>query len=411
MIINAKIDNFLGIEKEININMIANNRIKRTNSSHINIEKNINLLKTIGIIGSNASGKTSILKAFYTIQKFVNFPFRKSTKENQEIIEQIKYLPKEILEELLSNFNTLDLPEQNINRFNEDTTIELEFFIPDKDKTIHGFYTYKLIYDRHYKENGIKEESLFYRKKYSSTKKKCIFLVNNIFESELGTKMLYLNNTINEKINNIQYYQTLENEIRNKMIFSFDNDSINLIDTYKKNTKRFRMLCHIADDKIIDTRLEKNENNEEIVFINANNNKLTFEQLSNGTKKILVLGNKIIHALENNKIIFVDELEAALHPTLSNFLVLLMQYKYNNSFSQLIFSTHSVYLAMLIDNDQLYYIDNHKNKYELNNINDAIKDTTNKMTKDKTLTSAMLDNLLIKNPDLNEIYEFLKEHD
>ena len=160
MLLNVHISNFMGIEKSVNITSIANNKIKRKNKDIIKIEDNINALKTIGIIGSNGSGKTSILNAIATVQTFITFPFRKSTNNNEAFIEQIKKLPDEILNDLLKSFNTLELPLQNVNSSKNDTIIKLDFFIPKEHNIIDGYYTYKLVYDKEYKFNGVKEESL-----------------------------------------------------------------------------------------------------------------------------------------------------------------------------------------------------------------------------------------------------------
>ena len=405
MIINATIRNFMGIEDEVSINCLANNKIKREDSPYATSDDEINILKNIGVIGSNGSGKTSILNAFATIQTFVNFPFRKSTNNNKNFIEQIKNLPKEMLDQILDDFNNLKLPTANINHSLEDTYISLEMYIPDNGKNIGGYYNYSLSYDYNYKKNGIKEEKLTYRKKYNSKKKIVIFCVKNIIESELGTTLLYRNNNLNIQKEHIDYYETIGNEIINKMDFVFFGDSINLNLFYNEHKLIFDKLCNLADEKIIKTSIEKKDNQERIIFLNKNNNKLYFDQLSVGTQKIIVLGCKIINSIENDRIVFVDEIEMSLHPALANFLVLIIQKSKKNSFNQLFFTTHSVNLAMLLDNDQLYFIDNKYDIYNLLNISAAIKQGI--ITKDKTLQKALAENLLINNPNMSKINDFI----
>ena len=409
MLIKATISNFMGIEKEISVSCVANNKIKRKNSTTIKTYDDINILKNIGLIGGNGSGKTSILKALATIQTFITFPFRKSQHDTKAFIEQIKNLPEEILNQLLVNFNTLKLPSQNVNNTNKQTYIQLEFYIPNHENNIPGYYTYKLVYDSNYKTNGVREESLYYRKKFDSKKNIEIFLVRNILESELGTKLLYKNNTIIENDKKIKYYNSFGSEIMNKCEFvfngEFDEFEINLISLFKHNKTRFISLCNLADDKIVDANIEKKENDEILYFINNKKNKLYFSQLSTGTQKIIVLGNKILNALENNKCLFVDEIEKSLHPSLANFLIFLIEYPIENSYSQLFFTTHSIHIASLLDNDQLYYINNKADFYELLNISTAIKNKI--ISKDKTLPIALYENLLIKNPDFVKIKKFL----
>lgn len=413
MLVRSTISNFMGIEKEISISCLANNKISRKNQALIKTTDEVNILKNIGIIGNNGSGKTSILKAIATIQTFITFPFRKSEHNNKDFIEQIKKLPEEILNQLLSNLNTLNLPSQNVNNSTKETLIELEFYISEIEDNIPGYYTYILKYDKNYKQDGVIEESLNYRKKYNSKKIINVFSVNKVLESEIGTKLLYKNNTISKETDNemIKYYTTFGNEIMKKCEFifngEFDEYEINLISLLNKNKKRFVQLCNLADEKISDVGIEKNNNDETLFFINNKKNKLYFSQLSTGTQKIIVLGNKILNALENNKSLFIDELEKSLHPSLANFLIMLMEYPIENSYSQLFFTTHSIYLALLLDNDQLYYIDNKKENYEILNISTAIKQGI--INKDKTLPIALVDDLLIKNPDRNKINDFLNK--
>ena len=416
MIIKATIKNFMGIEKNITISCLSNNKIKRKNNFFIKNENDENILKAIGIIGSNGSGKTSLLKAIATIQTFITFPYRKSS-DHSKFIEQIKSLPDEILSQLLQSLNTLKLPSQNVNNPLDETLIELELFIPHDNKDnniISGVYTYRLVYDLNYNTNGIKEESLYYRKKINSKKIIKVFCVNNIIESEIGTKLLYQNNTISSENKEIKYYHSFGNEIMNKFEFlfnydflDFDADEQYLIDILEKNKKRFIDLCSLADDKIINVTIETINDKKRLYFINNKNNKLEFEQLSSGTKKIILYGNKILFALENNKNLFIDEIENSLHPSLACFLLQLIGYPIDKSYSQLFFTTHSIYISSLLDNDQLYYIDNKKDSYNVSNISTAIKN--NVISKDKTLAIALLEDLLIKNPDIKKISNFINK--
>ena len=206
MILNTTIKNFMGIEKEVSINCLANNKIKRNNFSIVSNDEEINILKSIGIIGSNGSGKTSILNAFATIKTFITFPFRKSSNNKKAFIEQIKALPEDLLEKILNEFNTLNLSSPNVNHIDEDTMISVEMFIPKEKDNISGYYTYSLTYNSDYRKSGVKEEKLVYRKRYNSKKEIIIFSVNNIIESELGTKLLYENNTLNSENKMIYYF-------------------------------------------------------------------------------------------------------------------------------------------------------------------------------------------------------------
>ena len=183
------------------------------------------------------------------------------------------------------------------------------------------------------------------------------------------------------------------------------SEGVDLLEAFNKHGNKFVELCNIADDKIIDITLDENEKKPKILFWNSKKTFLTFPQLSNGTRKILVIGSIILDALEKNNLLLIDEIELSLHPTLVNFLINLNSSKDFNHFSQLIFTTHSPFVAFSMTNDQLYYINNKNNNYYISSISNAIKN--NIITKDKNPEKAWIEDLLIKNPDLNKIKHFL----
>ena len=183
------------------------------------------------------------------------------------------------------------------------------------------------------------------------------------------------------------------------------SEGVDLLEAFNKHGNKFIELCNIADDKIIDVTLDENEKKPKILFWNSKKTYLTFSQLSNGTKKILVIGSIILDALEKNNLLLIDEIELSLHSTLVNFLINLNSSKDFNHFSQLIFTTHSPFVAFSMTNDQLYYINNKNNNYYISSISNAIKN--NIITKDKNPEKAWIEDLLIKNPDLNKIKHFL----
>lgn len=409
MIVQFKVNNYKGIEKEAVINTKASNKIKRSNKKYSIISEKNKLLKTICIIGCNGSGKTSILSALETLQMFISFPFRKNIRETNDFANYIKSMTEEELKNYLIKFNTLKLGEQNINRKDEPTTIEIELYIPKRENNIEGFYTYKINYDNNYKKVGVISESLNYRPKYEKRNITNLCKSKNVIESQIGTTILYENNnTLNKKTAKyIKYYKSFTEELLNYTDCLFDGTSIDLLEILKNNKKDFIKLCNIADDKIIDVTVDENSKNRNILFWNKNKNSLYFSQLSEGTKKIIVLGSVIIEAIKNNSTLLVDEIEQSLHPALVDFLIELVSSKSSNNFTQLLFTTHSPLLAFSLENDELYFIKNHNNDYCFLNITNAIKAKI--ITKDQSRNKAWIDNLLIKNPDRKKIKNFIND--
>lgn len=411
MIIKMKIDNFKGISREIDFSAIASNKIKRSNKDCYEFDEKTKILKNICIIGSNGSGKTSFLSAVETLQKFISFPYRKKISNEEDYATFIKSMTEEEIKQFLIDFNTLDLGEQNIDRIEEDTLIEIEIFVPNRENNISGIYTYKIIYDRNYSRKGVKLEELNYRKSYSSKKIINLCRLSDIIESQIGITVLYENNEVGKEKNdkNINYYKSFFEEMLEYTDCYYNGASLNLIDMIEKNKIDFVKLCNIADDKIVDVTIEEDEKKKRIIFWNKNNNSLKMSQLSEGTKKIIILGSALIQALESNAVSLIDEIESELHPSLVTFLLELNISKNSDSCSQLIFTSHSPLLAFSLSNDQLYFINNHNNEYYFSNVTNAIKNKL--ITKDQNPYKAWLDDLLIKNPDNNKIIKFIDKSD
>jgi len=83
MFTNIYLDNFLGISAPIELDFISKSRNKGDNSSVIKIEEGIYINKIIGIIGGNASGKTSILRAITTIGSILTSPIYQFNVEDK----------------------------------------------------------------------------------------------------------------------------------------------------------------------------------------------------------------------------------------------------------------------------------------------------------------------------------------
>ncbi len=408
MITSLRINNYRGIEKEAYINAKASNKIKRESRECAILDSNKKFLKKICIIGCNGSGKTSVLSAINTLQAFISFPFRKTTDKENKLPGFIKQMNEEELKEYLIRFNTLSLGEQNINRSNEQTEIEIEMYVPKRDDNISGFYTYKIIYDNKYDKKGVLLEKLDYRPKYEKRGRINLSKNINIIESQIGISVLYENNTINKKnLKYIKYYKSFLDELLNHTICIFDNAMINIRDEYENNKDILIKLANIADDKIVDITIDENDPNRNVLFWNENGNSLYYSQLSDGTRKIIVVGAIMINALENNNVVLIDEIESNLHPKLVDFLISLFSTNSPSYKSQLIFNTHDPIIAFAMENDQLYFINNHKNEYLFTNITNAIRQKM--ISKDQSRYKAWLDDLLIKNPDKNQINNLINE--
>ena len=89
-----------------------------------------------------------------------------------------------------------------------------------------------------------------------------------------------------------------------------------------------------------------------------------FLEESEGTQQMFALSAPILDTLENGKILFIDEIDASLHPILCQYLISIFNSKEKNpNNAQLVFTTHDVSLLRddLLRRDQIYFTE--KNKF------------------------------------------------
>ena len=87
---------------------------------------------------------------------------------------------------------------------------------------------------------------------------------------------------------------------------------------------------------------------------------IPLEKASIGTQQFLSLIGPWIIALEKGGILFVDDIEASMHPLLTKHLVEMMQNpEINTNGAQLVFTTHDITLLNLsfLRRDQIWFVD------------------------------------------------------
>ncbi|MCD8285971.1 MAG: ATP-binding protein [Clostridia bacterium] len=93
---------------------------------------------------------------------------------------------------------------------------------------------------------------------------------------------------------------------------------------------------------------------------------------SNGTKKLVALASYMIDALDNGKILVVDEMESSLHISLIKDLVVLFNLESNYN-GQLIFTTQNILMMdckNLFRKDQIWFVDRTREKSDVYPLSD-----------------------------------------
>ncbi len=334
------IKNVLGINKKIDLDFMASPKQKEKKNSVFEIEPYVNINKVIGIIGPNASGKSSIIDALIELRIFL---------EQYEIIESLKKSNSEEMKKLLDNYNNETegfLPDRNYEKLSEKSEISIEMYIPTGE--IPGYYKYSLVYD-----DKILNETLIYRKKFKSEKEILVEdYKTDTKRSDIGYKCNYKDSIIKDYENvdkklvdkfneTLKYYNTFYKYFVGRSFFQTNGDYswTETIDYVKNNKDVILKLLKLVDSKICDITLSKNNaGGEKLIFHLHNSAKLEWIELSTGTKNMINLFVSIMKTIENEGIMICDEIETSLHKELVQLIINL--FLTSNNSSQLIFTTH-----------------------------------------------------------------------
>ena len=298
---------------------------------------NINLLKVAAIYGANASGKTNVLQAF-------------------------DYMKKRILVSDDSKKNS-PIDEDNVYSFminNEPISLEVEILAENNKIYKYGFDVLKdsIVSEWLYIKKINKFYSIFEREKNNVTMKSNnkISGLANIDERTLFLNIYSKIDKDNEDFNNVYdwFVNTNYLDLGNPRFEDFINTRISLKilsdEKYKKELLRFIKTFDSGIEGIKTTpdSIEEVQNNNRVVKVElihrGENNELKvlpLELESNGTRKMFHLFDFFMDALRNGMVLFIDELDAKLHPLLTRYIINLFHNSETNiGNGQLIYSTH-----------------------------------------------------------------------
>ena len=360
MLHEFSVENFRSIKERKTLCLQAQ-EIGEDIEGNVACELGYNILKSLSVYGANSSGKSNLLVAVSAMRIMV----KSSAKLNEG--EELFYRPF-----LLSETD------------NEPTLFEIVF-------TQSGYcYRYGFTYTRY----KIEEEWL-YRSSTPSSQEEMLFL-RSLKEVETDNK-LFAEGRDNEKILNdnrlfLSLCAQLRGEISNSLMLWFSY-SLNVISGLKSSNLPFYSRNWFAKDNdnrdkaleffkklqlgfenlaVRQKQIKSSFTDEKVVnalfsIHNKYNSKgeicgsieRYFEDMeSEGSKNLFNLTGPIFSTLHSGSVLVVDELDAKMHPLISQYIIRL----FNNSESnpnnaQLIFSTHDTHLlsSKLLRRDQIWF--------------------------------------------------------
>ena len=334
MLIRFSFKNFKSFKNENCLDMEATSL--KEHEYNVAKTENGEYLKVSAIYGANASGKTNVLQAF-------------------------DYMKKRILVSDDSKKNS-PIDEENIYSFminNDPIALEVEILAKNNKIYKYGFEVLKdtIISEWLFEKRVNKFYAIFERENNNvSMKPNKISDLVNIDERTLFLNIYSKIDRNNEDFSNVYdwFVNSMYLDLGNPNFERFINNRVSLKilsdENYKKELLKFIKTFDSGIEGIKTTpdSLEAVKNNNGIIDIevlhrgeNGELKALPFYLESNGTRKMFHLFDFFMDALKNGMVLFVDELDAKLHPLLTRYIInLFHNSKTNIGNGQLIYSTH-----------------------------------------------------------------------
>ncbi len=377
MITNFRVENYRSIDEEVELSLEASIAIKDLNNEGYATIGGMNILNTMAFYGANSSGKSNLFKAVARMRSMILNSVRLNASE------KLPYDP----------FLLSDSPMRP-------TSFELAF-VDGVDRFWYGFkYTAECIEEewliakfpkrslktllrRTVSEIEIDEQNY---SEGSAIKSGNIPLNKNRLFISLAAQ---LGGEISNRV--IEWFFTnvhLVSGLRDRSFTSYTREAIHNNEQQKEEILRFIKFMDLGFSAI---KTEKEEFDAmklpkgfptEIIaslkgqsFITASTIHKKYnasgeevgdvdfdidEKESDGTKKLFNLASLIVDTLKNGQSVFIDELDAQLHPLLTHKLVnLFNSSNYNKNGAQLIFTTHETNLLSkkLLRRDQIMFVE------------------------------------------------------
>ena len=336
MLIRFSFKNFKSFKNENCLDMEATSL--KEHEYNVAKTENGEYLKVSAIYGANASGKTNVLQAF-------------------------DYMKKRILVSDDSKKNS-PIDEENIYSFminNDPIALEVEILAKNNKIYKYGFEVLKdtIISEWLFEKRVNKFYAIFERNNNNvqiMKVKNKLFDLTNVDDTSLFLKSYRSIDKSNEDFSNVYdwFVNSMYLDLGNPNFERFINNRVSLKilsdENYKKELLKFIKTFDSGIEGIKTTpdSLEAVKSNNGIIDIevihrgeNGELKALPFYLESNGTRKMFHLFDFFMDALKNGMVLFVDELDAKLHPLLTRYIINLFHNSQTNiGNGQLIYSTH-----------------------------------------------------------------------
>lgn len=356
MLIQFNFENYKSFLNETSLDMTATtfkehpyNLFNKKNGSKI--EKYI---KVAAIYGANASGKSSVVEAFGFMRHFVRNSFK-----------------------IAADSKSISYKSFAFTKHKQPSIFEV-FFIRNNNEYQYGFkiddqnVLEEWLYQK--KEKGNSFDTIFEREGNEFEINKTLKEARH-FEESVDKHTLFLSLLSNTRIPIIKEVfdwfseshivdfgdPTIEHRLTWTLPTGIENPS------FQQEIVQFLNAIGVPIDELEFERFKEDEEDRYRLYsvyqVNANRVKLPFYEESSGTIKMFTLYLHLKTVLENGTTIFIDELDAKLHPLLLRYIVTMFHdEKTNPNNAQLIYTTHDNYTLTkdIFRRDQIWFVEKQK---------------------------------------------------
>ncbi|MCD6046052.1 MAG: hypothetical protein K0R48_1215 [Gammaproteobacteria bacterium] len=379
MLIEFRVANFRSIRDPQVLSLVASSGDELPhNICACDSDPDMQLVRSAVIYGANAGGKSNLIRALWFMRQFILHSAKESQRGEEIPVDNFRFEKK---------FNRQ--PSQFEITFSKNNIRYQYGFMADKTR----------IYEEWLNAYPSNHMQKWFSRKYDTTINKDVWKFSKFFTGkkqswteQSRSNALFLSTAIqlnNEQLTPIfDWFQKdlivipLQNGISiNKTISELKKSEgkmkimkyMNIVDPsisdISVNYRKFSVGPHYKDhlkDIFKEEFLNKNKDVEtpELIFTHVNETIMSEKEQSHGTQMFFNISGYWIDALENGKVLVIDELDSGLHPLSVRFLIELMYNSdINKNKAQLVFSTHD---TSQLDNDifrrdQVWFVEKDKN--------------------------------------------------
>ena len=353
--------------------MIAQKITDEPKNNIANVNDKLNILKTAAIYGANSSGKSNVLNAFASMvwhimnsvrlnegdELFYN-PFRLSTTQDEPTFYEAKFILNNQIYRYGFEHNDTEIVSEWLFSSPSINKKENVLFIRNED----GIG----VNEKTFQEGVEKEESTVNNRLFLSLcaqlngdlskqiieKFRTFNVISGIKSDKYdGYSRLMLHKHLEGHEDAINFYKNIDLGFKSIETMEKEVDIPENLPYYLKKG----LTSKLKGKKSIELQSEhnvydKNGNIVNTVLFNFD------EAESDGTKKLIQLSGPIFDTLNKGFVLCVDEIDAKMHPLISQFIVNLFNDPTKNTKNaQLIFTTHDTHLlsSKMLRRDQIWF--------------------------------------------------------